>query len=91
VNDYITEEAPIEILQIDESVARQQEQRLRDLRANRSNTEVERRIKALRAAAAGNENLMPYLYDAVKAYATLGEICDCLREVFGVYEEVSVA
>jgi methylmalonyl-CoA mutase N-terminal domain/subunit len=91
VNDYVTEEAPIEILQIDESVAHHQAQRLRDLRANRSNAEVERRLKALRSAAAGEENLMPHIYEAAKAYATLGEICDCLREVFGVYEETAVA
>ncbi len=91
VNDYITEEAPIEILQIDEGVARHQEQRLRELRANRSKAEVERRLQALRSAAAGDENLMPHIYEAVKTYATLGEICDCLREVFGVHEEVAIA
>ena len=91
VNDYVTEEAPIEILQIDESVARHQEQRLRDLRANRSNAEVQRRLKSLRSAAAGEENLMPHIYEAVKAYATLGEMCDCLREAFGVYEEAAIA
>ncbi len=43
-----------------------------------------------RKAAAGSENLMPSLYDAVKTYATLGEICDALRDVFGVYEEVAI-
>ena len=91
VNDYVTKEAPIEILQIDESVARHQEQRLRQLRAKRSNDEVERTMQALRSAAAGEENLMPHIYEAVKAYATLGEICDCLREVFGVHEEVAIA
>ncbi|MGA9882186.1 MAG: methylmalonyl-CoA mutase family protein [Candidatus Acidiferrales bacterium] len=91
VNDYVTEEAPIEILQIGESVAQHQAQRLRDLRANRSNAEVGRRLKSLHAAAEGDENLMPHIYEAVKAYATLGEICDCLREVFGVYEEAAIA
>jgi methylmalonyl-CoA mutase N-terminal domain/subunit len=91
VNDYITDEPPIEILQIDETVAHDQAQRLRKLRSDRSNSEVERRLKALRVAAAGEENLMPHLYEAVKAYATLGEICDCLREVFGVYEEAAIA
>ncbi|MGH9686404.1 MAG: acyl-CoA mutase large subunit family protein [Candidatus Acidiferrales bacterium] len=91
VNDYVTKEAPIEILQIGESVAQHQAQRLRDLRANRSNAEVERRLKSLRAASEGEENLMPHIYEAVKSYATLGEICDCLREVFGVYEEAAIA
>jgi methylmalonyl-CoA mutase N-terminal domain/subunit len=90
VNDYVTPEKPIDILQIDETVAHRQAERLRKLRADRSNDEVERRLSALRKAAAGNENLMPYLYDAVKAYATLGEICEAMRTVFGVYEEVAI-
>jgi methylmalonyl-CoA mutase N-terminal domain/subunit len=91
VNDYITKEAPIEILQIDESVAQHQAKGLRELRANRSNAEVERRLKALHSAAAGEENLMPPIFEAAKAYATLGEICDCLRDVFGVHEEAAIA
>jgi methylmalonyl-CoA mutase, N-terminal domain len=90
VNDFTAEEKPIEILQIDETVAHRQAERLRKLRAERSSEEVKRRLNALRKAAEGEENLMPYLFDAVKAYATLGEMCDALREVFGVYEEVSV-
>jgi methylmalonyl-CoA mutase N-terminal domain/subunit len=90
VNEFVSEEKPIEILQIDESVAHQQAEQLRKLRAERSNEEVERRLKSLREAASGAENLMPYLYDAVKAYATLGEISDAMREVFGVYNEISV-
>jgi methylmalonyl-CoA mutase N-terminal domain/subunit len=91
VNAYVTDEKPIEILQIDESVAHQQAECLRRLRADRSNDEVARRLDALRKAAAGSENLMPYLYEAVKAYATLGEICDTLRQVFGVYDEAAIA
>ena len=90
VNEYVAEEKPIEILQIDESVARTQADQLHKLRAERSNEEVERRLKALRKGASGSENLMPFLYDAVKAYATLGEISDAMRQVFGVYNEVSV-
>jgi len=90
VNAYVADEKPIEILQIDESVARRQEARLRELRAGRSNEEVARRLDALRRAAAGSENLMPYLYEAAKAYATLGEICDAMRGVFGVYEEAAI-
>ncbi len=90
VNDYVMEEKPIETLQIDESVARSQEERLRQLRQERSGEEVSRRLEALKRAAAGTENLMPYLYDAVKAYATVGEICDALRAVFGTYEEIAV-
>ncbi len=90
VNGYVTEEKPLEILQIGESVGRRQAERLRTLRAHRSDAEVARRLAALRTAAAGTENLMPGLIEAVKAYATLGEICDALRDVFGVYQETAV-
>ncbi|HXT86778.1 MAG TPA: methylmalonyl-CoA mutase family protein, partial [Verrucomicrobiae bacterium] len=90
VNDYLSDEKPIEILRIDESVAGRQDERLRRLRASRSNDEVERKLAALRKAGGGDENLMPHLIGAVKAYATLGEICDALREVFGVYTEAAI-
>ncbi len=90
VNGYVTEEKPLDILQIGESVARRQAERLRNLRAHRSGVEVARRLAALRTAAAGAENVMPCLIEAVKAYATLGEICDALRDVFGVYQETAV-
>ena len=90
VNDFVSAEKPLDILQIDESVARRQADRLRKLRAERSQAEVGRRLNALRTAAEGKENLMPFLFDAVKSYATLGEICDALRDVFGTYEEVAI-
>jgi methylmalonyl-CoA mutase N-terminal domain/subunit len=90
VNDYVAREKPLDILQIDETVAHRQAKRLRELRAKRSQAEVEHRLKALRKAAEGQDNLMPYLLDAVKTYATVGEICDALREVFGTYEEVAI-
>jgi methylmalonyl-CoA mutase N-terminal domain/subunit len=90
VNDYVTTEKPIEILQIDETVAHRQQSRLQKLRADRSSSEVERRLAALRRAAEGSENLMPFIYDAVKAYATLGEICEAMRTVFGAYEELAI-
>jgi methylmalonyl-CoA mutase N-terminal domain/subunit len=90
VNDYVAQEKPLEILQIDETVAHRQAERLSKLRADRSKTEVERRLNVLRKAAEGHDNLMPYLFDAVKSYATVGEICDALREVFGTYEEVAI-
>jgi methylmalonyl-CoA mutase N-terminal domain/subunit len=90
VNEFTGAETPIEILRIDESVRAQQSERLRKLRAERSGDEVARQLAALRKAARGTENLMPHIYSAVKAYATLGEICDTLREVFGTHEEVSV-
>jgi len=90
VNEFTGEEKPIETLRIDESVRAEQAAHLVKLRAERSNDEVSRQLNALRKAAQGSENLMPHIYAAVKSYATLGEICDSLREVFGTHEEVSV-
>jgi methylmalonyl-CoA mutase N-terminal domain/subunit len=90
VNDFVTEEKPLDILHIDETVAHRQAARLSKHRADRSQTEVNRRLKSLRTAAEGKDNLMPFIYDAVKSYATLGEICDAMRDVFGTYEEVAV-
>jgi methylmalonyl-CoA mutase, N-terminal domain len=90
VNDYVAEEKPLDILQIDETVAHRQAERLAKLRADRSQAEVDRRLNALRKAAEGKENLMPFLFDAVRSYATVGEICDALRAVFGTYEEVAI-
>jgi methylmalonyl-CoA mutase N-terminal domain/subunit len=90
VNEFVGEEKPIDVLQIGESVRTSQTERLRKLRAERSGDEVNRRLAALRKAAHGADNLMPHIYEAVKAYATLGEICAALRDVFGTYEEVAV-
>jgi methylmalonyl-CoA mutase, N-terminal domain len=90
VNDYVTQEKHLDILQIDETVAVRQNERLRKVRADRSNTEVERRLADLRKASEGTQNLMPFIYDAVKAYATLGEICEAMRTVFGPYEEFAI-
>jgi methylmalonyl-CoA mutase, N-terminal domain len=90
VNDFVSEEKPLEILQIDDTVAHRQAARLKKLRAERSNDEVARTLAALRKASQGKENLMPAIYAAVKAYATLGEICDAMRETFGSHEEVAI-
>jgi methylmalonyl-CoA mutase N-terminal domain/subunit len=90
VNDYVAQEKPLETLQIDETVARRQSERLRKLRSDRSKDQVARTLAALRTAAEGKDNLMPFIYDAVKSYATLGEICDAMREVFGTYEEIPI-
>ena len=90
VNDYVAKENPLDILQIDESVAHRQAERLSKLRAERSSDEVARRLDGLRIASQGKENLMPYIYDAVKAYATLGEICDAMKVAFGIYDEVAI-
>jgi methylmalonyl-CoA mutase N-terminal domain/subunit len=90
VNEYVTQDRPMDILQIDETVAGRQTERLRKLRADRSSEEVARRLDALRRASEGSQNLMPYIYDAVKSYATLGEICEAMRTVFGPYDEVAI-
>jgi methylmalonyl-CoA mutase N-terminal domain/subunit len=90
VNDYVAKENPLDILHIDESVAHRQAERLSKLRAERSSDEVARRLDGLRIASQGKENLMPYIYDAVKAYATLGEICDAMKVAFGIYDEVAI-
>jgi methylmalonyl-CoA mutase N-terminal domain/subunit len=90
VNDFVSEEKPLDILQIDETVAHRQAARLNRLRADRSQEAVTRSRAALRKAAQSQENLMPTIYAAVKAYATLGEICETLRQVFGSYEEVAI-
>ena len=101
-NDFMVEEQPPEILYIDESVRHAQTDKLRDLKKRRNNEEVRRRLDALKKAAAqepkaahdGNispANTMPFILDAVKAYATVGEICDALREVYGTYEESAFA
>jgi methylmalonyl-CoA mutase, N-terminal domain len=90
VNDFVSEERPLDILQIDETVAHRQAARLNKLRADRSQEAVTRSLAALREAAQSQENLMPTIYAAVKSYATLGEICEALRQVFGSYEEVAI-
>ncbi|MCI0389125.1 MAG: methylmalonyl-CoA mutase family protein, partial [Acidobacteria bacterium] len=76
------------ILQIDESVARLQEERLAKLRANRDNTTAQRALDELRRSAEDpNVNTMPLLIDCARADCTLGEMCDALRPVFGEYQE----
>jgi methylmalonyl-CoA mutase, N-terminal domain len=90
VNEYVSEERPLDILQIDETVAKRQAARLSKLRVDRSQAEVDRRLNDLRQASKGTANLMPFIFDAVKSYATLGEICEAMRDVFGTYEEVAI-
>jgi methylmalonyl-CoA mutase N-terminal domain/subunit len=90
VNALTVTEKPIETLQIGESAQVEQAERLRTLRAGRSGEEVNRRLAALRKSAAGAENLMPSIYEAVKAYATLGEMCAALRDVFGTHQEAAI-
>jgi len=88
VNEFVTEEKrPSEILVIDESVARRQGEKLAELRRTRDNARVRSTLVALGTAAGTDKNLMPYILECVRAYATLGEMCDVLRGVFGTYQE----
>ena len=80
----------IPILKIDQAIEADQLTRLRALRQSRDAAAVARALEALRSSAAGSDNLMPRILDAVKAYATVGEICACMKTVFGEYRETPV-
>jgi methylmalonyl-CoA mutase, N-terminal domain len=91
VNQYTeVAEQSIELLHIDETAERRQNERLAEVRKSRNSSEVEKSLAALKRVAEGSENTMPYILDAVRAYATVGEICGALRDVFGAYTETSV-
>jgi methylmalonyl-CoA mutase N-terminal domain/subunit len=89
INGYADpdEEMRIPLLKMDPQGYKRQVNRLQTLRLERDNECVSQHLEALRQAAAGNENTMPYILDAVRAYATLGEITDVFRNVFGQYDE----
>jgi methylmalonyl-CoA mutase N-terminal domain/subunit len=89
VNGHVAEEEPpVPILYIDETTAERQIARLEELRRTRDNDRVRRALDQLRAAAAGSDNTMDPLLEATRAYATVGEMCDALRDVWGEYEEI---
>ena len=91
VNDFVAEdEPPVGILYIDESAGETQLAKLAALRSRRDNRRVEQALEALRSGANGTANTMPLLLDAVRAYATIGEMCDALRAVWGEYVEDAV-
>jgi methylmalonyl-CoA mutase N-terminal domain/subunit len=89
VNKYVMEDEPaaVPILVIDESVREHQVERLEQTRAKRDAGAVASALERLKQASAKHENTMPSTIEAVRAYATLGEICSALRDVYGVYEE----
>jgi methylmalonyl-CoA mutase N-terminal domain/subunit len=100
-NEFVIEEEPPNILYIDETVAERQSAKLKALRGRRSGGDVRRCLDELKRAAAqepnagskdtvSSANTMPYIVAAVRAYATVGEICDALREVYGTYTEASI-
>jgi methylmalonyl-CoA mutase N-terminal domain/subunit len=91
VNAFVQQDdPPIAILYIDESASDTQLAKLEALRRTRNHERVTRSLDALRAAARTTGNLMPRILDAVRAYATVGEMCDALRDVWGEYEEVPI-
>jgi methylmalonyl-CoA mutase N-terminal domain/subunit len=87
VNAFEKEHEPISLLEIDDSVAKQHLARLKDVRRTRNSSQVLRDLHDLKKAAEDEVNLMPFLLKCVKSYATLGEIIETLKEVFGEYEE----
>jgi methylmalonyl-CoA mutase N-terminal domain/subunit len=91
VNRYELDDEPeVEILKIDPGLERKQIERVQALRARRDSAAVEASLARIKQAAAGEENLMPPLVEAAKAYVTLGEMCDALRDVWGVWTETPV-
>jgi len=89
VNRYVTEgqEEPENLLRVDPQVQKQQIRSLRRVKEGRDQGAVDKALKRLRSTASGDENLMPPILECVERYATLGEICDILRDVFGEYKE----
>jgi methylmalonyl-CoA mutase N-terminal domain/subunit len=90
VNKFqVEEESPKDLLRVDPAVRVSQMESLKRLKSERDNARVRDILMELKNAAEGKNNLMPIILDAVKVYATLGEICDALRDVFGEYQPVS--
>ena len=87
VNKYrISEEPPTNLLRVDPVVERQEREKLEQLRAQRNQAHVDEALEGVRVAAGGQENLFPRILEAVTVYATLGEICDVLRDEFGTHQ-----
>lgn len=88
VNKFKVEEPePTDLLKIDEKVQQDQIEFLNKIRSQRNNDEVKNKLAELKSAAQSDINLMPFILDAVKVYASIGEICNTLRDVFGEYKE----
>lgn len=91
VNDVqLREPCATPLLKIDEGVAREQIESLQHLRGQRNNEKVQATLDALKEAAKGTENLMPYIMNAIREYTSIGEVMAALKEVFGVYREDSI-
>ena len=90
VNAFKSEEPPVPVMKVDPALELAQVERVRALRRDRNGAAAQAAVDAVRRAARGTENLMPFIVDAVKAEATLGEISDAMRDVFGEYRETVV-
>jgi methylmalonyl-CoA mutase, N-terminal domain len=91
VNRYVLDdEPPVEILRVDPALEQKQIDRVQALRAQRDSAAVEAALTRLKTAAAGDENLMGPILEATRAYVTMGEMCDALRAVWGVWRETPV-
>ncbi|RDE11212.1 MAG: methylmalonyl-CoA mutase [Candidatus Thorarchaeota archaeon] len=92
VNDYVLEgeKVSIPVLKIDPEVEKRQVERTSKIRNERDNRKVQEALEGLRRASDGTENVMPHVVNAVKAYATIGEICDVWRDIFGEWDEPKV-
>jgi len=84
------EPCSVPLLKIDEKVASEQIRKLNKLKEERNNDKVQEKLKRLKEAAKGTENLMPFIIDAVREYTSIGEIINALKEVFGTYHEDSI-
>jgi methylmalonyl-CoA mutase N-terminal domain/subunit len=91
VNSFVMEETEtLKTLKVDEEIEIRQRSRLAQLKTDRDNASVQRALEELQLAAENGDNLMPHMLDAVRAYATVGEVCQALVPAFGTYREVSV-
>ena len=91
MNKYVTEEVlPVEILEIDEALEKLQIEKLNRIREERDNREVKGALEAVGEACSGEKNVMESIIRAVKSYATLQEVCDVFRQVFGEYRDPGI-
>ena len=91
VNDFqLREPCATPLLKIDENIANEQIEILQTIKNNRNNEAVQEKLERLKEAAQGTENLMPFIMDAIRDYASIGEVMAALKEVFGEYREDSI-
>ena len=90
LNEFAEEEEAIETLKIGAKIEERQIKEVKGIRKKRNKKKWKASLEKLKGAAEGKENLMPYIIDAVKAYATVGEVSDTLKEVFGEYKEPAI-